>query len=81
MAQRPKSRRASVQQAASVPEREEWYRHECDEIARRLGVVIRLEDGKTYLDTTAGSKLLCQPLRPKRIWYETWLAMDLGRGA
>jgi hypothetical protein len=81
MAKRPEHRRRSVQQAASVPERESWDRHECDEIARRRGIVILFEPEATYLDTGDGPRLLCRPMRPDRLWYETWLELRRAGGA
>lgn len=61
-----------------IEEAEIWYRCQCDQIAWKRGILIVAQDGATYVETPDGLKLLCQPRKPKRIWYETWFALTYG---
>jgi len=73
------SAKVRVMERHDLDRREKWYRQQCDEIAWREGIVIRAEGDDAYIDTNEGSRLLCQPRRPKKFWNETWLALKHSR--
>jgi hypothetical protein len=56
------------------------YRHWCDQIAWRHGIVVRAEGDTAFLDTNEGSKVICRPDDQKRFWYRTWLALKYVHG-
>ena len=56
-------------------DREKSYWHSAQDIAFRVGCRIDIEGLSAYLVSDGGRELLCQPTRPKKFWYETWLEL------
>ena len=67
--------RHSVEAAEWSDEREERYQREANAIACRAQVRIIQRDLRTFIVDGNIEDLLIATLRPKRLWYETWLCL------
>jgi len=67
--------RHSVESAEWSDEREERYRHSCYGIAHRARVGLLQRELQTFVVVDNTEELLVSALRPKRLWYETWLCL------
>jgi hypothetical protein len=57
-------------------QRERDYWHMAQDIAFRAGASLVMRDGATWLLSEVDEQIVCEPQRPDRVWYETWLALN-----
>ena len=69
------AKRVSPKPATFTDERERDYWHAAQDIAYRAGATLVLRESATWLVSDDGERLVCDPRRPERVWYETWLAL------
>lgn len=69
------SKRVSPKPAAFADQREREYWHAAQDIAFRAGASLVARGGATWLIQDGGERLVCEPRKPERIWYETWLVL------
>lgn len=67
--------RHSVETAEWSDEREEQYRRDCHAIAFRAQIKLVQRELQTFVIANGADQLLVTALRPKRLWYETWLCL------
>lgn len=67
--------RHSVDAAEWSSEREDQYQRNCHDIAKRAGIGLVVRDSSVYVQEGALESLLVTAAKPKRLWYETWLAL------
>jgi len=57
-------------------DRESYFWHSAQDVAFRAGLRLLYRDGCSWLESEEGERLLCKPLDPDRIWYESWVALE-----
>ena len=65
----------SQKPASFVNDREAHYWHAAQDIAFRAAASLVLRDDGTWLVFADHEELICQPLEPDCIWYETWYVL------
>ncbi len=65
--------RFSNEKAKWSNERENSFRKKCEEMAFSVKAKLILRDGKTYLLIEKSEVFLCEPVKQKSMWYETWI--------
>ena len=67
--------RSSVKKAEWSGTREEWYRKECEKILFARKLQLHTEGDHIYLKSAKSQTLLATILKPKTMWYETWVRL------
>ncbi len=68
--------RHSVEKADWSFEREGDYQSLAHDVASRAGVLLRQHEDDIYLADSESEELFVRASQPKRLWYETWLALQ-----
>ena len=69
------ARRSSVKKTEWSANREDHYKRECQEILFNHKLQLNIEGNRVYLKSETSQILLTTILKPKTVWYETWLKL------